>query len=287
MVRGQFGMILLAALIGTTSVTPAQDKVKAEPKDYHSPYTVKFTISPIELLADLKDTERGDRRHESSIPFAEWSSRHVRQEYGSWGPPARHYPALPGFADKSLEWKRERVIAVALRYQGYGYQHHHIPDWDPPADWPWMTVRSGHNGKGVDCSNFTSFAYNQAFGIKLSGGIKEQAQERDIPGPGGQHRTRAERIDLPKSYADLVKKLKTGDLLFIRNKEGHVAHVVLWVGAIGQAPDKEPLILDSHGDGVKDCKDQSIPNGIHLRPFREKSWYFDSASHALRILHES
>ena len=39
--------------------------------------------------------------------------------------------------------RRQRVIAVALRYRGYGYQHHHIPDWDPPPEWPWKPTCAG------------------------------------------------------------------------------------------------------------------------------------------------
>ena len=48
-------------------------------------------------------------------------------------------------------------------------------------------------------------------------------------------------------------------------------------------PDGTPLILDSHGEGVKDSNGKSIPCGINLRPFRKNSWYFKSASHAHRL----
>ena len=60
--------------------------------------------------------------------------------------------------------------------------------------------------------------------------------------------------------------------------------MVFRVGPIGQAPDKMPLILDSHDDGMKDAMGQSIPDGVQLRPFCEQSWYFHSTSHALRFL---
>lgn len=63
-----------------------------------------------------------------------------------------------------------------------------------------------------------------------------------------------------------------------------ISHVVLWVGSIGKAPDNVPLVLDSHGDGVKDSKGKFIPDGIQLRPFHEQSWYYNNSSHALRIL---
>jgi hypothetical protein len=43
-------------------------------------------------------------------------------------------------------------------------------------------------------------------------------------------------------------------------------------------------VIDSHGEGVKDANGNSIPPGIHLRPFREDSWYNRSASHAHRFL---
>jgi len=50
---------------------------------------------------------------------------------------------------------------------GLTYQHHHIPDWNPPADWPWKEVAYGRNSKGIDCSDFTSWTYNYGLGIKL------------------------------------------------------------------------------------------------------------------------
>jgi hypothetical protein len=270
--------IALAFIVTAGAAQPTVPK-------YESLYTVQFTYPVEDLLHDLRHTPRGDVREESSIPFHEWNSHRVKERYGHWGPPARHYPAPAGVAGRPVEWQRERIIALGLRYQGYGYQHHHIPDWQPPSDWPWDKTAVGHNGKGVDCSNFTAFVYNQGLGLKPSSAIKKQAEQREIPGPEGQHH-RAERIDLPGSYEGLVKTLKTGDLLFVRNRSGELAHVVLWVGPIGRGPDNRPLILDSHGDGVKDARGETIPAGIHLRPFRENSWYFKSASHAHRYLHE-
>ena len=65
-------------------------------------------------------------------------------------------------------------------------QHHHIPDWDPPAGWPWHKVAYGRNSKGVDCSNFSSFCYNLALGVKLDTGIRPQAKRREVRGPGGR-----------------------------------------------------------------------------------------------------
>ena len=142
----------------------------------------------------------------------------------------------------------------------------------------------GHNGKGVDCSNFTAFVYNLALGLKPSGDVKKQSAQLEIPGPGPDRISRAVRIELPPSYAQRVKVLRTGDLLYIRNRKDEISHVVLWVGEIGQSPDNSPLLIDSHGEGVHDCRGNTIPCGIYLRPFREKSWYCHSASHAIRVL---
>jgi hypothetical protein len=281
-------MVIVLPLLPTA--VPQTRGADAEPDkraDYKSPYAVKFTFSPKELTGDFENGLRSDAKEESSVPFAEWYSPKVRDKYGVWGPPARVYPAPEGLERRSAEWKQQRVIAAALRFQGYGYQHHHVPDWSPPADWPWKETKGGHNGKGVDCSNFTAFTYNLGLGVKFTGDVKKQAELKEAPGPGADKTSRFEKVEKPKSYAELVKALHTGDLLFIRNKSGDISHVVLWVGAIGEAPDMMPLVLDSHGDGVKDSAGAAIPHGIYLRPFRENSWYYQSASHALRIIREN
>ncbi len=261
--------------------------VATEPpaKPYESPYSVKFSVPVSSLLKDIQGA-RGNSKDESSCPYSEWYSKSTRDRYGAWGPPAHQYPAPSEIVDKPLQWRRERVIAVALRFQGYGYQHHHVPDWDPPKGWPWKETAVGHNGKGVDCSNLTAFVYNLGFGLKPTGAIKEQSELTEFPGPGPGKTTPVERIELPKSYAELVKTLKTGDLVYIRSRKGEVSHVVLWVGDIGRAPGDTPLILDSHGEGVKDAQGTVIPCGVHLRPFAENSWYFKSASHAIRVLRD-
>jgi len=188
----------------------------AAQEKYDSPYAVAFSYPKAELLAGFQG-RRGDPRQSSIVPFADWYSAHTRKQYGHWGPPARHFQAPQSIAGRSLEWQRERVIAVASRFIGYGYQHHHIPDWDPPAGWPWAKTATGHNGKGVDCSNFTAFVYNVGFGIKPSSAIGKQAERLEIPGPG--RAIRAKRIDLAGDYDASVKTLRTGDLLFIRNRK--------------------------------------------------------------------
>jgi cell wall-associated NlpC family hydrolase len=275
---------------GSTSVlaqAPAALQVPTQaPAGERPRYNVAFTFQPTDLVNDLQRTERGDARRESEVPHAEWYSRRVSERWHGWGPPARHYPPLPGSDEWPVERKRQRVIAVALHFVGYGYQHHHVPDWDPPADWEWKHTCVGHNGKGVDCSNYTSFVYNLGFGIKLNSEVHHQAAERQGAGPGAQRKTPLRRIELPESYKGRIQTLKSGDLVFIRNNEDKISHVVIWVGSIGQSEEKVPLILDSHGGEVRDDQGKQIPCGVQLRPFREKSWYNKDASHAIRVFND-
>lgn len=251
---------------------------------YKSPYKVGFTFRDEELLGDLLKGPRADWKAQSSVPFREWYAESGRTRWRSWGPPAQHFPAPAGMATKGVEWARQRVIAAGLRFAGYSYQHHHIPDWEPPADWPRSEKQTTPTGKGLDCSNFTAFAYNLALGIKPSGDVQDQAALTEVPGPGANRTTTIQRIELPTSYEDYERTLRTGDLLYVKSNAGTVSHVVLWVGKIGHSRDNTSLILDSTGTGAKDSEGKDIPDGIQLRPFKSTSWYARGASHALRIL---
>jgi cell wall-associated NlpC family hydrolase len=256
--------------------------VAASPRSYQAGYHLAYTHEQEDLIGDLLNGPRGEPQRESETPHAEWYSHHVRRRYGAWGPDPRRYLPLEGLDQRSLAWQCERVIATAARFVGYEYQHHHIPDWNPPSHWPWKPCCAGHNGKGVDCSNFTSFVYNQGFGIHMNSGIGRQAELHSAL--EGHHTVRLRRIELPAGYAERQAKLQTGDLLYIRGREeGPITHVVIWVGSIGRSESGVPLILDSHGGDVLDDTGRPIPCGIHLRPFREDSWYNRCASHAHRV----
>ncbi|SIO32736.1 NlpC/P60 family protein [Singulisphaera sp. GP187] len=273
--------------IGLPRAGVAQAVVAEAPERvYHSPYRVEFTVPSTELIGDLERTERGDHRVQAAIPFPQWYSPRTLERWRAWGPRARDYPGPAGLERWTVERKRERVIAVAMRFYGYRYQHHHIPDWNPPAHWPWKSTCAGSNGKGVDCSNLTGFVYNLGFGLRLNTDVEHQAEERAAKGPGEERTTRLRVVELPSSYEERIKMLRTGDLLFIRNRSGKISHVVLWVGPIGRSPDGGPLVLDSHGEDIRDSLGQPIPCGVQLRPFRENSWYNHSASHALRIFQD-
>ncbi|SFI74324.1 NlpC/P60 family protein [Planctomicrobium piriforme] len=276
------------AILGADVCLSAQDIIpeERERSAYRTPYRIEFATPRAELVSDLEGTERGDPRFEAEIPHDEWYSRRVLEHRGAWGPVARAYPGVPGIESWPVQARRERVVAIAMRFLGYGYQHHHLPDWSPPREWPWKETCVGHNGRGVDCSNFTGFVYNQGFGLRFNTEVERQAEEREVRGPGESRMTPVQHVPLPESYQDRIAALRTGDLLFIRSDSGNISHVVIWVGGIGQSPDGAPLIIDSHGGEVEDSNGARIPCGIHIRPYREKSWYNHSASHAIRVFVE-
>ncbi len=248
---------------------------------YRSPYHLEFHHPTKALVGDLLEGPRGDPKYESETPHSEWYAERFLKSERPWGPRPRLYPPPPLAEGKSAEWKRERIIATASRYIGYDYQHHHLPDWSPPA-------RGGTPGhKGLDCSNFTAFAYNQALGIHINSDVKEQAEGKVAKGAQhiGAKVTRIDRHD-EESHPSWSARLKASDLVFVRNREGHISHVVLWLGPLGRSPDGTPLILDSHGEDVKDSAGVFVPRGIQIRPYRPGSWYDRSTSHALRLVHD-
>lgn len=275
------GLMALPPLGSRFAIATAQAQQVAR---YQSPYRLRLTNSEKSLEVGFDLPPWNNPHEESAIPPAEWYSRELRRKYGAWGPPARHYPAHPEVRNQNGRWLAERVILSASRWISYPYQHHHVPDWNPPREWPWHRVAYGRNSKGIDCSNFSSFYYNYALGIKLDTGIRQQAERTTMRGPGGRGVLEIERI-LRSNYDTLIKTLQPADLLYIRNNSGRVAHVILWLGDLCDSPDGTPLILDSTGSGHVDSSGQEIPIGVHIRPFGPQSWYAKDFSHAHRIIH--
>jgi hypothetical protein len=161
------------------------------------------------LTYDLHDRDR--------LPHSQQSSALSPSQ--KWGPRAFRYPRVPiPEGCDPIAWQRLRVIAVAKRYIGLPYAHHHIPDWEP----------SGGKGPGLDCSNFTTWVYNYGLGIHFTSDIHQQSDGPDAPG----RRLRSDEAFQP------------GDLLFVMKKDrSSVSHVVLYVN--------DGEIIDSHGTGVE------------------------------------
>ena len=244
--------LILFCLLVVTSSLQAQVPDRAS---YKSPYSIKLSFDVKDLVGDLYQGKRADPKQQSSADYKDWYDAANQRRWTYWGPPSRHYPAPAGLNEKKAQWKRERVIAAGMTMVGKGYQHHHIPDWDPPAEWPSEPNKKRPVAKGLDCSNFVAFAYNLALGFKL-----------------------------PTDYAAFPKLLRTGDILCMKNKDGDITHAVLWVGDMGKSPKDEPLVLDSTGDSGIDANGTQIPDGIYLRAFRTTGFYFKQASHAIRVI---
>lgn len=247
----------------------------AAPDAYVSPYAIDFDIPLGELLAPDSLAPRNDVTLQSEVvPKEQWYSDATRRRYTTWGPPARTYPRLSNRGPLPLEWQQQRLLAVAAKYINLEYQHHHIPAWNPPANWPMREVPCGKNSPGLDCSNFTSWVYNYGLGIKFTSDVHKQAA---LP---------LQSVKTGPEYSSFGEMLRPGDLLFIHHKDKseECSHVVMWLGKYGKSPDGTPLIIDCTASSNTDCNGKSIPTGVQIRPFTESSWYYTRFHHASRVL---
>ena len=169
---------------------------------------------------------------------------------GGWGPPRAVYPAAPAAPSDVDErrWRQARMIAAALKYQGLPYNHHHIPAFDGTAcSHPWAP-------RGLDCSNFTSWSLDYAFGLQVTSAIQAQAAD-DAAGP----------------VVPGDEPLQPGDLLFVRGSpsDGPITHVAIYLDAAHR--------IDETISGELD--------GVYIRSWGRVGWWpFNSFSHARRPL---
>lgn len=264
------------------SVQAAADDPPAD--SYVSPYALRFSVPQPLLDAGFDAAPWDDPDAESDLAFAVWQDQNAHARGAAWGPPARQYPA-PALPRSDAPYQRERVIAVAARHIGLPYQHHHLPSWRPPAGWPWLPVKAGANGLGLDCSNFSSFVFNYALGLKLPTGVGRQGRVRHLAGPGGEGCLTAALLRGPLSDK-LLAQLLPADLLYFQ-VNGKIRHVAFWVGAIGQsgeAGEAAPLVIDCSQTAHQDAKGNLIPPGVQLRPFTPDSWYAAHLSHGHRLI---
>ncbi len=217
-----------------------------------------------DVQARLGDTLTSDNW--SSFPHA-----------GSWGPRAAQYGAIAtsSCAADGPTFQRELLMAVENYWidQNLNYCHHHIPGWVPPASRPSFfnsDVKStkmtcaphrASNGaqtlatltnadikwQGVDCSDFTSWAYNFAGVTHASGnlqtGIGTQACSIGTDPLVSVTDQAGVLLDINQDNVEqLVDRLRPGDLLYITESalpkiapanvaSGFVvSHVVTWTG---------------------------------------------------------
>lgn len=184
-----------------------------------------------------------DRLPQAKTPPEQWYTRNWN---GGWGPSAAALPAVavPAGCDP-VAWQRERVVAVARKYLGLAYRHHHVPGWTPPA----ALVGAAAAGAGLDCSNFTAWVYNYGLGVRFTSDVQDQADGASAPG---------RRLAAGEPFAP-------GDLLFIKAQDGsQISHVVLYVD--------EHTVIDSHDPF----------GGVTEHPMA--GWYLTHFSHARRLI---
>lgn len=213
-------------------------------------------------------------RLSGNLTAANWATF---ADAGSWGPHAAQYGAISTsscVADDST-FQRELLMAVENYWvdQNLNYCHHHIPGWVPPAARPSyfnstlgsskMTCSPNRqsNGaqtsapladvdikwQGVDCSDFTSWAYNFAGVTHASGnlqtGIGTQACSIGADPLVSVIDQAGVLLDINQDNIEqLVSHLRPGDLLYItetaqpKSSPANVAsgfvvsHVVTWTG---------------------------------------------------------
>ncbi|GAA2015786.1 hypothetical protein JL107_09400 [Nakamurella flavida] len=259
---------------------PALPVVDAEP-GYRSPYSVRFSTPEVERMAGLDGAPWNDPQMQACIPFDRWYTPETAAQWGPWGPRAYRYPAPAGRFRGRVA--RERVVAVAAALIGLDYQHHHVPSWSPPADWPHHPVRSGRRGPGLDCSNFIGFVHSYALGITLPTQVVTQSEMHRSTTEGSCF-THPIQVLPATDHDAFVASLQPADIVYIRSEAGVVSHAVLWLGDCGVGPGTTPLVLDSGSSGLLDAERSSIPAGVRIRPYRPVGWYARRTSHAHRVV---
>jgi cell wall-associated NlpC family hydrolase len=298
---------------------------------YKSPYKLHFNFKWSDLvrryeqpLHSLVEKEANPQYFTNEKSWYNPSVYKSHPEAGtlSWGPEPNHY-LLPEMQDNDKR-KAQRLVAVAASMIGYGYRHHQIPDWNPDQEWydknspSYSSTLSKHVGKGLDCSNYTSWLYNYGLGIYLNTNIKKRQEKKgqgemiEVKDSAGNMYKVTRVAQAKDDYATLCSKLQTGDLLYIagdpklskadiqnqlKSTSPSITHVIMWLGDVSVSTNNIPLITDSYGSELRDENNVQIPTGIQVRPFNDatvssktptdkssQSWYFDHFVWALRIL---
>jgi len=263
-----------------------------------------------------------------------WGPGAPNSKIAPYGPDQK--PGLPDFrpdfstdpvsgatTEQLVQQFQQRLITTAMASLGINYQHHHNPFWYSPQSWtpaqtptPQMTYTASPEGRqtqGMDCSNFSSWNYNTAFGFWLNSGIVEQAEQTSVQVDwltGGPQTLQANIVTTaqelysnrtPDQIIDYLNKtLLPGDLLFLSRNDvsadpasatpADATHVITWLNnnsdtsslqfvslpdSSGSAsPTPKPaFIIDSTGSESNNFLDQAYPNGVQIRQFDQNAWY--------------
>ncbi|GHT89642.1 hypothetical protein FACS1894113_5080 [Alphaproteobacteria bacterium] len=156
-----------------------------------------------------------DRWPQTDVPEASWHEA----KYGRFGPCPVTYPRVNDGKNMPLAWRQERALAVARKYLGVPYKHLHFPALG-----------------GLDCSNFTAWVFNYAFGTRFSSNVETQAQSAGRRLAAGE-------------------ALRPGDLLFLYGSDRkEIVHVAIYVDVdhVIDATGSEIAVRDRKGRYLDD-----------------------------------
>ena len=159
-----------------------------------------------------------------------------------------------------------------------------------------------YQSQGIDCTNYTAYAYADALGISMNSDTATQASisPEDLQGtviPTSMlPYIRFQTITKWSSYNDLTSQLEPGDILYIDGNPSdptQPTHAITWLGQYGidaATGQMVPLVIDSTGITPPhiDSNNHVVPEGVQIRPFGDagslNSWYFTHLDHVLRIV---
>ncbi|MCA9507019.1 MAG: C40 family peptidase [Myxococcales bacterium] len=211
--------------------------------------TLNSTLLPNQCEVSLtSDFSQRDQLPQTDKPKSSWPKYDITTSGGwEWGPLWKQFPKVsaPAGCD-SIRWKRERILAVAKKYVGIKYRHHHILAWSPEA----TPGKALTGGVGLDCSNFTTWVYNYGLGILFTSDVAQQS----VSLKAGRKLRSGENFE-------------PGDLLYIGDSnKSRVVHVVIYV---------DP-------DHIIDSTSSSTNSGVQVRKF--DGWYKSRFMHARRVI---
>jgi cell wall-associated NlpC family hydrolase len=252
---------------------------------YTSPYSINLSGAPASALAGL-------------YPFSPIQASATTP----WGP--AQVPNTPPTLPQSnvTAWLQQRLLAAYASAIGVDYQHHYVANWLPEQGSPWnLTSTVAYQSEGIDCTNFTAWAYADALGIRMTGDTGQQALISPT-NPNGtvipnslKGAVSISTITSWSSYANLVSQLQPGDILYIHGNptdKTQVTHAITWLGIYGVDKNNQglPLVIDSTGitPAHVNSNNQVIPEGVEIRPFGPpgsvNDWYYDNLDHVLRFI---
>ena len=195
-------------VVDSTLASEQFNQVTTALMSYKLPYEVNLNplnlSDPGQLIADLSDY--GPAQIDAVMQQWTYNSG-PDSESTAWGPgvpgssnnpyPGTGLPVfIPSFtpvsttqaspsSDELVLQFQQRLVSSAITSLGVNYQHHYWPFWYSPeslASLPsplpqinYLSTPEGRQTQGLDCSNFSSWNYNKAFGFRLNSSVSQQA----------------------------------------------------------------------------------------------------------------